>query len=39
MVNVVIMEDDISAPTRINGVDVAQHGVDRGATEFTKGLI
>jgi len=39
MVNVVIMESDISAPTRINGVDVAQHGVDRGATEFTKGLI
>ena len=37
--NAVIMEDDISAPTRVNGVDVAQHGVDRGATEFTKGLI
>jgi hypothetical protein len=37
--NAVIMEDDISAPTRVNGVDVAQHGVDRGATEVTKGLI
>ena len=37
--NAVIMEDDISPATRVNGVDVAQHGVDRGATEVTKGLI
>jgi len=39
MINVMIKTMDISAPTRINGVDVAQHGVDRGVTEMTKGLI